>query len=148
MAGFEGIGNALAGFGEFIEKKPEVFATVADKIGTSLDPNNAFAGVGTDLGQSSLADKAKKEQEKKNALFQQAILQALGGDLSGATGNNASPRLDAQGNETTPADQDGNTSVLFKTDPATGKQVKTTTELVPDGKQANGNINLQDFLLA
>lgn len=40
---------------------PELLAIVLDKIGQGFAPKNPFAGVGTLLGQTSLADKARNQ---------------------------------------------------------------------------------------
>lgn len=41
-----------------IMERPELLSIGLDKMGQSLDPNAPFAGVGTFMGQSSLANKA------------------------------------------------------------------------------------------
>lgn len=60
---WNGIGNALSGFNTYLEQKPEQFAIMADALGRGFDPNNAFAGIGTAMGKSSLANKARNEQQ-------------------------------------------------------------------------------------
>ncbi len=57
------IGAMLAGAGNFIESNPEKFAIAADMVGQNLDPNNTFAGVGQLFGASSLANKARQQQQ-------------------------------------------------------------------------------------
>lgn len=57
------IGSMLSGAGNFINQKPEQFAIMADALGQGFDPNNAFAGIGTAMGKSSLANKARNEQQ-------------------------------------------------------------------------------------
>ena len=55
----------LGGLGDFISNKPEQFAIMADLLGQGFDPNNAFAGIGTAMGKSSLANKALGEEKKE-----------------------------------------------------------------------------------
>jgi hypothetical protein len=64
---------------------PEAFAVGADMIGRSLDPTNAFAGVGTALGQGSLASKEKKKIESTNDKLMKLIEGLTGNDQPGGT---------------------------------------------------------------
>ena len=61
---FEGLGNMMSGAGGYIQQNPEQFAIMADMLGQNLAPDNAFAGIGGMMGRSSLANKAKQEQQQ------------------------------------------------------------------------------------
>jgi hypothetical protein len=58
-----------------MRQKPEQFAIAADYIGSRLNPtaSNPMGGLGTMLGQSSLANKEKKKIEGKNDMLMQLI---------------------------------------------------------------------------
>jgi len=76
------IGNALAGFnqmdlqnapqgggwfqklGSMYKNNPEMFQIMGDMLGRGFAPDNPFAGIGTAMGQSSLANKALQEQRQ------------------------------------------------------------------------------------
>ena len=71
--------------GGWINKNPEKFAITADMIGSQLagPPHNPFAGVGTMLGKSSLADKATKETQSKEAQLMKLIKALTGKGMEG-----------------------------------------------------------------
>lgn len=78
---------------------PELTAILLDSIGKNLAPNNAFAGVGTLMGQSSLAAKAAAGQQDERKQISTMLARALGGQ------------------SLTPAAQPGPTSITFKANP-------------------------------
>lgn len=62
----------------------ELLSIVLDMVGSKLDPENPFAGVGLSLAKSSLAAKAEKEREgKSDDQFGQLIKAITGKDQSG-----------------------------------------------------------------
>lgn len=62
----------------------ELLSIVLDMIGSQVDPNNPFAGVGSALAKSSLATKAEKEREgKAEGQFEQLIKAITGKDQPG-----------------------------------------------------------------
>ena len=151
---WEGIGNALAGAGDWMSKNPEQFAIIADTIGKNLDPNNAFAGVGTMMGQSSLAAQAMKKQKEERALLLKTLLGGTG-LLQGAETPAADPQAPGAsdlgaGNtpvgvpNVTAPELKGPTSVTYKAGPdgtVTQNVVSNTT-----GKQPTQGTNLTDIL--
>ena len=146
-----GFGAATEGIGSWLNQNPEQFAIFADKLGQGFDPNNAAAGIGTMFGQSSLADKANKEQQFKNEQFQQQLIQALGGNApqqqpSASPGQGSN--LPETGNETTAKGQAGVDSVSYTdANDDTGGRYKTTKEYVPGNKTpGNGSINMTDAM--
>ena len=67
--------QAAGGLGSWMREKPEQFAIAADYMGSRLNPTstNPMGGLGTMLGQSSLANKEKKRIEGKNDMLMQLI---------------------------------------------------------------------------
>jgi hypothetical protein len=63
----------------------EPWAIGADMAGRNLDPNNAFGGIGTLMGQGSLASKEKKKTEGMNDQLMQLIKALSGPDAPGGT---------------------------------------------------------------
>ena len=57
--------RVLSGVGGWMQKNPETFALTADAVGSRLNPNNPFAGIGTNMAKSSLAEKAEKQRNSK-----------------------------------------------------------------------------------
>lgn len=71
-------GVAAAGAGEVglldqLTQNPELLAIVLDMIGSKVDPENPFAGVGTTLGKSRLLAKEDAENRAKAEKFQTMI---------------------------------------------------------------------------
>jgi len=66
--------SLFSGAGDYINSNPEQFAIMADMIGKNMAPENAFAGVGTAFGQSSLMNKAIGEQRGVNEALIKAIM--------------------------------------------------------------------------
>lgn len=58
---------------------PEMWGIVLDMVGRNLAPNNAFAGVGTMLGQGSLAQKKATQLKQDDQSFWNQIISALSG---------------------------------------------------------------------
>lgn len=58
---------------------PELWGIVLDMVGRNLAPNNAFAGVGTALGQSSIASKKAAELKQEDQDFWKQIIGSLSG---------------------------------------------------------------------
>ena len=88
--------KALSGVGNMFQQKPEVMAMTLDQVGSRLAPGNAFSGVGTALGKSSLANKAEQERTGQ----QQSIMKLLGA-LTGkgqAGGDKVTFTVDDNGN--------------------------------------------------
>ena len=52
-----------SGFMKSLLGNTELLSIVMDMIGSKLDPENPFAGIGSTLAKSSLAAKAEKERE-------------------------------------------------------------------------------------
>lgn len=78
--------GALSGIGNMFAQKPEVLAMTMDQVGSRLAPDNAFAGVGTGLAKSSLANKAEQERSSQ----QQNIMKLLNTlTAKGAAGGDA-----------------------------------------------------------
>ena len=78
--------RALSGAGNMLQQRPEVLAMTMDQIGSRLAPDNAFAGIGTGLAKSSLANKAEQERSSQ----QQNIMKLLNTlTAKGAAGGDA-----------------------------------------------------------
>lgn len=136
-----GFNAAFKGIGDWLSDNPEQFAITADMIGKGFDKNNAFAGIGTALGQSSIADKASKEQQVKQEQFQQALIKALGGGAA-----TVKPEVDpAAGNEMSLGHLKGPTKKTYGVD-AQGNQTVTTVETIAKKEDENQSINLTDVL--
>lgn len=88
--------GALSGIGNMFAQKPEALAMTMDQVGSRLAPDNAFAGVGTGLAKSSLANKAEKERMGQ----QQSIMKLLASlTAKGAAGGDAVTfKVDDKGN--------------------------------------------------
>ena len=152
---FEGLGEMLANggakIGNFVTQKPEQFAIFADMLGKNLDPNNAFAGIGTAWGQSSLADKAAEQQQSERKQMTALLANALSGTLDNPVqAPVASPTpASSQGSnnfghiQLSPVDQPGPTSMLFKANPD-GTISSTTQATVHTPKKPVG-VNLTDI---
>jgi hypothetical protein len=56
---------------------PEMFAIILDSIGKGMDPKNPMAGIGTMLGQTSMASQERNKQGAKDDAWKQALLTAL-----------------------------------------------------------------------
>lgn len=134
-------GPAPAGVGNWLQENPEVFSIALDKIGQGFAPNNPFAGVGTFLGQSSLADKARQKTEEQNQMLMGALIKAMGGSMPTKTAETPA----APGSNLTAAHLPGPTKEAYSTD-AQGNVVKTTTETVPNPKKEASSVNLTDVL--
>ena len=100
-----------------MSQKPEQFAIMADMLGRNLAPNNAFAGIGTHMAQSSLTNKAAQQQQVER----QQMLQALNQTLTNPNAVTPQPQPQVQTpdsvpshlpklSDLTPADQPGPTS--------------------------------------
>lgn len=162
---FEGLGSTLAswgqGAGNYIKDKPEQFAIIADMIGSRLDPNNAFAGSGTMMGQSSLANKAAAAQQGERQQMMQMLLPLLGGQAPVEGQNPAMSPGGAQPvseekpqelpkvggfdiNSLTAPDQSGPTKVSF----AAGKDGSIQQNVISNasGKKPTTGVNLSDLL--
>lgn len=63
----------LSGANSFLNKNLEPLSITMDQVGSRLNPDNPFAGVGTSLAKSSLANKA----ETKRNTQQQSIMKLL-----------------------------------------------------------------------
>jgi len=138
----------MAGFLDFLQQKPEQFAIIADMLGKGFAPDNPFAGIGTAVGQSSLAAQAKQQQQAQ-------LAQLLGGGQPQAPVGQAQPQNLLGGLDLgtlTDATQPGPTSLTIKAQPD-GSQVSTTTGTVtapaavgaPVAGQPQG-VNLTDLL--
>ena len=91
--------NMFGNFSDWMNKNPEQFAIIADKIGQGLSKDNPLAGIGTMMGQSSLANKASEQQRNDRNSFMDKIVSSLGGlTPQGMTGvNNVKTTLDKDG---------------------------------------------------
>jgi hypothetical protein len=162
---FEGLGATLAswgqGAGNWMQQNPEQFAIMADMIGKNLAPNNAFAGVGGMMGQSSLANHAAAAQQKERQEMLKMLMPLLGGESGGATQQEA---LDPNGQTMAPASMfdtgqgntpvgvpnvtapsaGGPTSVTYKA----GNDSNVTQSIVSNstGKKPATGVNLSDLL--
>jgi len=90
--------NILQGLSSGISNNPEQFAIIADAIGRNVAPKNPFAGIGTLMGQSSLADKARTEQQGGQKSFLEGLISNLGGmtpeGMKGVSGYKVVPGKD------------------------------------------------------
>lgn len=130
--------TGIQGIGNYIQNNPEQFAIMADMIGSKLNPQGAFAGVGQAFGKSSLANKAVQSQQTER----QQMLDALRGSLqtpSVATPQTAQPTAQnlARGDrflpdlgDLTPKDQPGPTSYTVTND---GYTIKGAHGSAPTG---------------
>jgi hypothetical protein len=161
---FEGLGKLMSNWGTPQDGiNPEGFAIIADMLGKNLDPNNAFAGIGTAFGQSSLANKAaQKQNEERTAMFKGLMTALSGGqqaappqgqplDPNGqsigppAMGFNTGPGNTPVGvPNVTPGHQQGPTAVTYKSQPD-GSVVQNVTSNTAGIKPATG-VNLGDLL--
>lgn len=92
------ITGALGDVGQGIQDNPEQFAIALDTLGQNLAPENAFAGMGTAWGKSSLASKAEAAGQKKSqGMFQQLLGALTPGDESGPTSVTAAMGKGGQG---------------------------------------------------
>ncbi len=112
----------------------EQFAIVADMIGSRLAPDNPFAGVGTFLGQSSLAEKKADDLRKRQEEYQQQVLDIQRNQGSGNQFSNLIGGLTAKG-------QPGATSASF-TQGENGLEFKLNGDAgsLPNVSQSLGNI--------
>ncbi len=86
MAG--GAMNEIGGGGG-MNMTPELWGIVLDRIGSNIDPKNPFAGIGTGLGQSSLASQKAESLRKGDQSFWDRIIAGLSGaDQPGPTSLN------------------------------------------------------------
>lgn len=87
--GFSGVPDQrpwYSKFGDSMKENPEKFAILADMMGSAIAPENAFAGVATKYGQSSLANKARKEQQQQQMDWQKLVGSLISGvDMRGMT---------------------------------------------------------------
>jgi hypothetical protein len=74
-----GSGGMFDGFTNFINQKPEQFAILLDSMGKGLAPKNPMAGIGTMMGQSSLANQAYQKQQADKDTYMKALIKAAGG---------------------------------------------------------------------
>lgn len=100
--------------GTYLQQNPEMLSIVADMIGSgvwSREEGNPFAGVGTMLGQSSLANKAYQNRIKEQEQWKGIIGKLLsGGNIEG--NQNLSPE-----NTLTPKGMNGGDSLNIQTNP-------------------------------
>ena len=69
-----------------INEKPNNWAVMLDTLGKTIAPDNPLAGVGTTLGQSGIANKARKEQQQQQMDWQKLIGSLISGvDMRGMT---------------------------------------------------------------
>ena len=101
-------GDLVSGMKGFIENKPEQFAIMADTLGQGFDPNNPFAGIGTMMGQSSLASKQMQQERQERQDWQKFIGSILSGQTPttapgepGVSGATIKPSKDGGSNEVT-----------------------------------------------
>jgi hypothetical protein len=78
----------------------ELLAIAADKLGQGFDPKNPFAGIGTQIAQSAIADRVRQEDKKKQQNMVEMVLKAMGGftDKGMPGANSMTTTLDADGN--------------------------------------------------
>lgn len=111
------LGDAVSGFSNFVEQKPEQFAIMADMLGRGFDPKNAFAGIGTMMGKSSLANKALAEDKKERMNFKELLARIISGE-----------------EPLTTADQPGLTSATIKPGKEGGTSLANLSVTVPSDK--------------
>ncbi len=128
-------GGILDLLGGFINKNPEQFAVMADMIGKNFDPDNAFANVGTSMGQSSLANKALQEEKTDKQDWRKLI----GDMISGKEPVTPAGTPGLSGATIKPSNEDGMNEVnLSLTEPIDEEQKPKT------GK--TNNINLGELM--
>ena len=131
----------MAGFLEGIDfSKMADIAPLAiglDKMGQSYDPNAPFAGVGTFMGQSALANRAMQEGKQERQDLMRMIAQAFGlpTETLGAPGASA---MTPTGTAASPMTTDGGVPMSSVTQSLTPVEEtgpsKTTTKLDKDGR--------------
>ena len=145
MGLFDGLSNIISGganaltggstgkLGDWISANPEMFAMGADAIGKNLAPNNAFQGIGTAWGQSSLANKARAEEVKEQQEWKSLFSKILTGEVKttpagtpGVTGFSTKPGKDGGLNE-----------ITLKVDEPTSALAE---------KPANQNVNMSELM--
>ncbi len=62
-----------------MEMTPELFGIIMDRIGSNMDPNNPFAGVGQAMGMSSLASKKAADLQEQDKSFWDKLIASLSG---------------------------------------------------------------------
>lgn len=120
MAGFEGFD-----FSKLMER-PEMLAIGLDKLGQSLDPNAFGAGVGTFMGQSSLASKARQEGKAEQQDWRSLIAQMMTGKMPVT----AAGQPGISGATIKPGKEDGTSEMSFSvTEPTDKKKNEVTLDL-------------------
>jgi len=152
---FDMLAGGVSKVGNFATEKPEQFAAIADMIGKNLDPNNPFAGVGSTIAQSSLANKAANKQEDERKKLMTSLFSLLGGQQpaqapAGVPGS-GNPEQPAQqtpfgGLNLTLPNEAGPTSVTHKMGPDGTVTSNTVSNVSGTPKPGQNSVNLTDIL--
>lgn len=65
-----------------LTNNPEQIAIALGMLGDKIAPKNAMAGIGTHFGQSSLMNKARKEQQGVQNTFIENIIKNMSGNMT------------------------------------------------------------------
>jgi len=135
-------------------ENPEALAIGLDMAGQSIGgPTTPFGGVGTALGQSSLANKARIEQQAQMQQFREMLAQAFGGGTSTGGGLVGPPKIGEKSGvpmsdttmALTPIEDVGPSKTTTKLDPKTGNTIRVTEEVVAKPEK-NEYKSLRDFM--
>ncbi len=74
-------GGFMGGVGNAMSKNPEMFAIMLDMLGQGFDKDNPFAGFGTTMGKSSLANKALAEEKTEQQDWRKLIAGMVSGEV-------------------------------------------------------------------
>ena len=145
----------MAGFLEGIDfsKMADIapLAIMLDKAGQSFDPNSPFAGVGTFMGQSSLANKAMQEGKQERQDWRNLIAQAFGlnpeagggpkgSEMSGATQSSMSDVTKSL----TSLEEIGPSKTTTKLD-KDGRTVRVTEEIIGQPKKKDQYLDMSQI---
>lgn len=134
----------FSNLGNSINNDPSKFMVFADTIGKSLAPNGPFAGAGTSIGQSMIANKAYAQ----NRDDMKAFIAALSGQKApvspeAAPGTPATTTSALDKLPLTPAEMDGPTNYSVKTG-KNGEKIYTVTG-TQGGKKEGQSVNMSDM---
>ena len=124
---------------------PEFLAIALDMAGQSIGgPTTPFGGVGTAMGQSSLANKARIEQQAQMQQFREMLAQAFGGGEVAATPKSEVGSMSEVTRGLTAGDKFGDTSTTTKRTKDGGLE-RTTKSLIQEPEK-NEYKSLSDFM--
>lgn len=110
--------NFLTGTNNMMNNNGEMIAIALDKLGQGVAKNPA-GGIGTLLGQGSLANKARIEQKNDQGNFMDKLISNLGGMTA--------PGMPGVNTIKTTTDADGNPEHTINFNPKSGSALGTTS---------------------